>query len=1304
MRRFSILFGIMLAALIAAGTAQASSTFSGLPAATQPLGTVPDYVPMDQGTGCPNGSPCATVQSPSLRFGQPVQQVCSSIATPFPYQQCIDTSVTPRALRVFLGSTWVTIATLDSADGLWVPYPIQTTCSSITQPQPYEQCIDTSLSPPVLKVYLGIAWAPVGAMDSVNGIWTPPIGGGNPTTLVAAGTTNLCSVPQSALTISGSTAITSFGSCTAGIIKVLTFSGTPTVDYNSANLILPAQENYAASVNDVMWVQSLGGSSWQAVAIQPSNGLSPVQGAIYGGGPATIAMQPTTDLSTVPNANVIISGSAITTALGNVPAGYEKWLTFSGNGGTLVNNAVSLILPGGANIATSAGDTAVVLSLGAGDWRLVAYEPALDSRPTSPWNWQFPTSTTFTAALVNNGQVISSKSATGALTITLPAVTAIPVGWNLGFAVEAGDAITLALNGGNPGTLSFSNGTTGSTFTTTTGYQIDEVQFDGTTFRLSQNPAAADLLTGSVIQVQTEAALAAMSTAAYPAVYRTGYYKNADSPMLAYYAGASPCSLNAGAGDGGSQIPSSNGECWLARFPAGAADIREWGAVGSGSTATGIAGAASTSMTLSTALDFSNNNPISIFGSGAAFVLNQPTGVTVMTDGVSGATKWCAVVLVIDAASGWGNQSAEACNGSDGSSVLYGPDGTHAYAGEIVAWSAPTGTSPTAYAIYFGPQGNETCFTTTIQTSWEAFGPGPGPGNTTSKVPWCPAWLPLTPPGLGNSQADLQGNTISAGAATTGLTLGTPTISAVASTYPSASGSGFTNIVLHENGPAINAALADMMPIQGPMGTFPTTQPLAMSETNGQPFGGCGRLCFTVQGWGSGFTTTNGIVESAGATSFDQKINDMTIDGSEVSSGWCLYLSEAPHFDIERVNLPTCYDEWEISGGSANGTADTVDGTLNGKNGGAPSEARGDYGVQIISTDNLNTGVQRLNRVLVPKMFQGVGSDIDGHVPTLYLDNWSFGVGPSETKIDNIIGASGVPTFVAFSNTGWNGCWGTSVYGCIDDNDGISVSIYNGYVQDYDNGGTASDNTILVGSAAKTYTMTGGQAFGGGNTIVDANGTNVILSGVWLHGASGASTVAAKCESGAGLVVSGGSDLTATSSGTTVAYGALFNSGCNGGNTGVNSISGNWIGTTIDALDNTGVAGAVRIGWLPPGSTTTASANSAGGTFTAAAFCGGWGASLSYIQRSGPSTAFTDTSPTATLCANALPANQTTFTVRIKNTSGHQETIDPGTNFTFSGDAIVSSNIVIPNGDTADCYGYAVSSGPTGTAYCTLLK
>lgn len=70
-----------------------------------------------------------------------------------------------------------------------------------------------------------------------------------------------------------------------------------------------------------------------------------------------------------------ITGTTAITSLGTAPAGFEKKIVFD-NILTLTYNATSLILPGGANITTAAGDSALFVSEGSGNWKCMFYQSA----------------------------------------------------------------------------------------------------------------------------------------------------------------------------------------------------------------------------------------------------------------------------------------------------------------------------------------------------------------------------------------------------------------------------------------------------------------------------------------------------------------------------------------------------------------------------------------------------------------------------------------------------------------------------------------------------------------------------------------------------------------------------------------------------------------------------------------------------------------------------------------------------------------------------------------------------------------
>ena len=90
---------------------------------------------------------------------------------------------------------------------------------------------------------------------------------------------------------------------------------------------------------------------------------------------ANIASASTVNLSTATGWAVTITGTTTITAFTSQTAGNTYLLTFSGDL-TLTHNATSLICTGGASITTAAGDTAIAVSLGSGNWKILDYTRA----------------------------------------------------------------------------------------------------------------------------------------------------------------------------------------------------------------------------------------------------------------------------------------------------------------------------------------------------------------------------------------------------------------------------------------------------------------------------------------------------------------------------------------------------------------------------------------------------------------------------------------------------------------------------------------------------------------------------------------------------------------------------------------------------------------------------------------------------------------------------------------------------------------------------------------------------------------
>ncbi|MER8403554.1 hypothetical protein NKH16_02180 [Mesorhizobium sp. M1307] len=175
----------------------------------------------------------------------------------------------------------------------------------------------------------------------------------------------------------------------ANLRVVLIASGVnlSTLDPADPALLKTVLELYlGAAVTDILSGVDVGGYGMMAKAIYDANndGLIDID---HGGTGASslidaadnlsamstdIASAATTDLGDATGINVRITGTDAISSFGSAPAGAIRRLTFAA-ALTLTHNATSLILPGGSNIVTAAGDTASVQSLGSGNWRLLRF-------------------------------------------------------------------------------------------------------------------------------------------------------------------------------------------------------------------------------------------------------------------------------------------------------------------------------------------------------------------------------------------------------------------------------------------------------------------------------------------------------------------------------------------------------------------------------------------------------------------------------------------------------------------------------------------------------------------------------------------------------------------------------------------------------------------------------------------------------------------------------------------------------------------------------------------------------------------
>jgi microcystin-dependent protein len=130
--------------------------------------------------------------------------------------------------------------------------------------------------------------------------------------------------------------------------------------------IKQAADTSTTGVVELATVAEAGAGTDTARAVTPA-GLFPAQ--------ASVASAATCDIGAAASSQVTISGTTTITAFDTVAAGIVREGVFEG-ALTLTHNATSLKLPGGASITTAANDRFRALSLGSGNWIVLAYQRA----------------------------------------------------------------------------------------------------------------------------------------------------------------------------------------------------------------------------------------------------------------------------------------------------------------------------------------------------------------------------------------------------------------------------------------------------------------------------------------------------------------------------------------------------------------------------------------------------------------------------------------------------------------------------------------------------------------------------------------------------------------------------------------------------------------------------------------------------------------------------------------------------------------------------------------------------------------
>ena len=101
--------------------------------------------------------------------------------------------------------------------------------------------------------------------------------------VASAATCDLGAVPGLLLDITGTTTITSFGTVSSGIWKVIKFEDALTLTHNATSLILPWGANITTVAGDVAIMFSEGSGNWRCLSYSPVPANQTIRGAVVSG-------------------------------------------------------------------------------------------------------------------------------------------------------------------------------------------------------------------------------------------------------------------------------------------------------------------------------------------------------------------------------------------------------------------------------------------------------------------------------------------------------------------------------------------------------------------------------------------------------------------------------------------------------------------------------------------------------------------------------------------------------------------------------------------------------------------------------------------------------------------------------------------------------------------------------------------------------------------------------------------------------------------------------------------------------------
>ena len=206
-------------------------------------------------------------------------------------------------------------------------------------------------------------------------------------------------------------------------------------------------------------------------------------------------------------------GASMTVTLppiGNVNPGWTMGFATDNGKGMTVTAPSGAILAGGksmSSIVLGPGNYEnLALQSDGNNWRIISATRStrlVNGFDPPPWpsNWLYPSTSGYAATLADNGNILSSFNTVAGLSVILPATTALPTGWSMGFATDSTKPLSVQVNATSGGHIlwpgSGASATTLALANTAQGaYEFLVLQYDGTgSFRVvDATPATAQAI------------------------------------------------------------------------------------------------------------------------------------------------------------------------------------------------------------------------------------------------------------------------------------------------------------------------------------------------------------------------------------------------------------------------------------------------------------------------------------------------------------------------------------------------------------------------------------------------------------------------------------------------------------------------------------------------------------------------------------------------------------------------------------------------------------------------------------------